>query len=60
MDDRLYNIDLWVFQEHNKALPDHRPATDRPKLLGQIAARPRSPSGSDNDDCDTRHAIDAP
>jgi hypothetical protein len=60
MDDRLYNIDLWVFQEHDEALPDHRLATDRPELLGQIAAYARTPSSGDKDDCDTRHAIDAP
>jgi hypothetical protein len=49
-----------MFHQHGQAPPDHGFATDWPKLLGQIAARARSPPGGDNDDCDLGHAADAP
>ena len=60
MNDRLDEGDLRMLQQGDQALPDHRRATDRPELLGHIAARPRPPSGGDNDGRDTRHAVSAP
>jgi hypothetical protein len=57
---RLYEGDVPMFYEHGQRAPQHAFATDRPELLGQIAARARSPPGGHDDGCDAPHAVDAP
>ena len=57
---RLYEADLAMFYEHGQRAPQHAFATDRPELLGQIAARARSPPSGDYDGCDAPHAVGAP
>ncbi len=60
MDYRLYETDVGMFYEHGQRAAQHGLATDPPELLGQIAARARSPPCGYDDGGDVRHAVVLP